>query len=309
VPADAAPVDSALVEEVPVDVAPIEAAPVDPAADEGALVERAPAAAVPLVTVAPQPTEVPTSVPSLAPTATPAPTETPSAIQPPAEATPLHTPTPAATPAPGNAPSSGISVQTDLVTPRPWPTLPPTPTAIGASWIDSYLGYPGHEETPVAAASPGEGTSSLPTHASAGAPGVGSRSVFIMPTPTTDATQNGSWHGTTSQGQTISFTVSGDRIMSISVGYSIAGCVSQSGVSSLSFNQPNSSPPPITDNSFFVMTPPSTGMGIGFTRGTLSSATSASGTIKISLISLGSVDAQGNPCAPGMDATWTASKS
>jgi hypothetical protein len=226
-------------------------------------------------------------------------------------------------------------------TARPAPTIAPIPSAIGGSSIASYLGNPDADTpitvtypwmatpgtpiglrdprlaTPAVMASNPTGPSaptSPPAFASVGSSGSRpSSGTFGIATPTPvgsgDPDPSGSWNGMTSQGRPISFTVSGDAITSISVGYSITGCVSQQGTVNLQFNQPNSVAPGITpENTFFVMTPPSTGMGIGFVQGTFTSPTSATGTLKMSLISLGAFDPSGSPCAPGAEATWTAGK-
>jgi hypothetical protein len=184
------------------------------------------------------------------------------------------------------------------------------PTAIGGSSMASYTTYPG-ANTSAAGSSGGSSTApGMPIFtAPPGSTTSGPGSFLAGQNPASGSgSPTGMWTGFTSQGRQISFTVDRDAITSISVGYSISGCVSQDGTTSIQYNQPNSAPPAISDNSFYIMTPPATGMGIGFLQGTFTSNTSANGTLKMSLISLGSMDPAGNACAPSADATWSASK-
>jgi hypothetical protein len=308
------------------------------------------AADVPVATETPPPatpTPTATPLPSATPvaTATSVPTEVATSQPTPVIDEALTvTPTPTATPAPSSSGSSSNPAPI-IATARAAPTIAPIPSVIGGSHHTPYMGNPDADEpirvtypwmatpgTPITLADPRLGTTGAPSWVppasggTASVPAPGSSGSFTArpgggtfgnpgPAPTPGGgpvagNPDGSWNGMTSQGRPISFTVSGDSITSISVGYSITGCVSQEGTTSIQFNQPNAGAPSIAeDNTFFVVTPPSTGMGIGFVQGTFNSATSATGTLKMTLISLGAVDASGAPCSPGAQATWTANKS
>ncbi len=256
------------------------------------------------------PTAIPTAVPqptAMAPaTSQPTPVPTETATPAPATSVIADVPTPTAA-FPTLAPGSQFNAPRDMVgSSGPPPTMRPMPNAIGSSYMPSYTGYPIG-----AAGTPGTTSSAAPGMPVPNAPGsiAPATGAGATPTPSGETSHTGSWSGFTSQGRQISFTVSGDAITSISASYSITGCLSQDGTISQQYTTPNSAPPAVTDNSFYIVATPSAGIGFGFIQGTFSSPTSASGTLKMALISLGSIGADGTPCSPAADATWTASRS
>ena len=108
-------------------------------------------------------------------------------------------------------------------------------------------------------------------------------------TPTPASELDGNWSGTTSQGQTISFTIVNRSFTRFSVSYQIGGC---GAIVTTTFGNPQV----ITGNTFTVFqgVPPATTIR---TDGTFNSDTSASGTISIT----------GTPCG-NANVTWTATK-
>lgn len=101
---------------------------------------------------------------------------------------------------------------------------------------------------------------------------------------------NGTWTGTTSQGKTFSFNVSGGSVSNIYIGYSLSGSCSPSPIGSQLYSSY-----PINGTSF------STTGSLGIS-GAFSSGSNASGSFAINFT--------GNPagCSSTASGTWSASK-
>ncbi len=103
---------------------------------------------------------------------------------------------------------------------------------------------------------------------------------------------DGTWTGTTSQSKALSFTVSGNKITSITIAYSLSGnCSPNPTGATVTLNSGNS----ISGNSFTIT-------GGTAVSGAFSSANAASGSFSINFT--------GNPpgCSSTASGTWTATK-
>ena len=120
--------------------------------------------------------------------------------------------------------------------------------------------------------------------------------VVVGSTPAPGGSYDGSWTGTTSQGRTFNFTVSGSRVTSITYGYSVGGC---SGTSTTTFNTGGT----ITNGSFNETTTIAAASTATFS-GSFNSGASASGTMRISFTYIPFAQ----PCSGSATLTWTATK-
>ncbi len=112
--------------------------------------------------------------------------------------------------------------------------------------------------------------------------------------------QLGDWAGSTSQGESITFTVVAGGISQIHVAYAGSGCTAGLADLSLDSTTPIAT---ITNNTFTDTTTRTSAGPLGtYTfAGTFSSASSASGTFVFNLTAIGSTD-----CGGSASATWTA---
>jgi hypothetical protein len=123
---------------------------------------------------------------------------------------------------------------------------------------------------------------------------------FLIGTSTGGSIYDGNWTGTTSQGKALSFTIANGRLTVLSVGGTVtgAGC-------SASFDQKVETNLPLTGSSIALnITAGPGGVSIEAT-GAFTSATSASGTAKLTLNAIPGVPS----CSGSVTVTWTATKS
>jgi hypothetical protein len=116
----------------------------------------------------------------------------------------------------------------------------------------------------------------------------------------------GAWSGTTSQGKPVSFTVEGNRITSIVVGYHVGSCGIQEDQSRVTYGTAGDAPTIGDNGSFFAMVPGPGGSGFVSVNGRFADPRTASGTVQVTAFTFG--EANTFPCFASAEATWNANR-